>query len=61
MDDGGGLDFISMKEQFEKSFLIEALKRYKGRINQISLSTNITKMTLLRKLDKYGLDPKEFY
>ncbi len=61
MDDGGGLDFISMKEQFEKSFLIEALKRYKGRINQIALSTNITKMTLLRKLDKYGLDPKAFH
>ena len=60
-DEGDRLDFISMKEQFEKSFLLEALKRYKGRINQIALSTNITKMTLLRKLDKYGLDPKEFH
>lgn len=60
-DDGSELNFVRMKENFEKNFLIKALTKYNGRINQIASSTNITKMTLLRKLEKYGLDPKKFY
>lgn len=54
------LDFQANKEEFEKQFLINALKVFKGRINQTALHANIPKKTLLRKLEKYGINAKEY-
>jgi DNA-binding NtrC family response regulator len=54
------LDFNAQKEQFEKEFIIKALKTFKGRINQTALHANIPKKTLLRKIDKYGINAKDF-
>mgnify|MGYP000949201659 FL=1 len=48
------------KEQFEKEFIIKALKMFKGRINQTALHANIPKKTLLRKIEKYGIVAREF-
>lgn len=54
------LDFNAQKEAFEKEFIIKALKTFKGRINQTALHANIPKKTLLRKIEKYGINAKEF-
>lgn len=54
------LDFQANKEEFEKRFLMSALKAFNGRINQTALHANIPKKTLLRKLEKYGLNAKDF-
>ncbi len=54
------LDFQANKEEFEKHFLLSALKAFKGRINQTALHANIPKKTLLRKLEKYGISAKDF-
>jgi DNA-binding NtrC family response regulator len=55
-----GLDFNAQKEAFEKEFIIKALKTFKGRINQTALHANIPKKTLLRKIEKYGINAKDF-
>ncbi|MCB0348312.1 MAG: sigma-54-dependent Fis family transcriptional regulator, partial [Bdellovibrionales bacterium] len=52
--------FNAQKEAFEKEFIIKALKTFKGRINQTALHANIPKKTLLRKIEKYGLNPREY-
>jgi len=57
---GGTLDFNAQKEAFEKEFIIKALKTFKGRINQTALHANIPKKTLLRKIEKYGINAKDF-
>lgn len=54
------LDFQSSKEEFEKQFLISALKAFKGKINQTAIHANIPKKTLLRKLEKYGITAKDY-
>lgn len=54
------LDFQANKEEFERQFLVSALKAFKGRINQTALHANIPKKTLLRKLEKYGIRAKEY-
>lgn len=54
------LDFQANKEEFERQFLISALKAFKGRINQTALHANIPKKTLLRKLQKYGITARDF-
>ncbi len=59
-DVGGPLDFNAQKEAFEKEFIIKALKTFKGRINQTALHANIPKKTLLRKIEKYGINAREF-
>ena len=48
------------KEEFEKQFIINALKMFNGRINQTVAHAGIPKNTLLRKMKKYGINPKEF-
>ncbi len=58
--DLNNLDFQSQKEEFEKHFIISALKVFNGRINQTALHANIPKKTLLRKLEKYGLTAKDY-
>lgn len=62
-NDGGGisLDFNEAKDMFEKEFIIQALRLFKGKINQTALKANIPKKTLLRKIEKYEINPKEYY
>jgi DNA-binding NtrC family response regulator len=54
------MDFNAQKEAFEKEFIIKALKTFRGRINQTALHANIPKKTLLRKIEKYGLNAKDY-
>jgi DNA-binding NtrC family response regulator len=56
----GSLDFNRHKEAFEKEFIIKALKMFKGRINQTALHANIPKKTLLRKIEKYGINARDY-
>jgi DNA-binding NtrC family response regulator len=58
---GVKLDFQTAKDQFEKEFIIQALKLNKGRINQTALNANIPKKTLLRKIEKYEITAKDYY
>ncbi len=60
-DDDVKLDFQKAKDEFEKEFITQALKLNKGKINQTALNANIPKKTLLRKIEKYELTPKDFY
>ena len=62
LNPGGGetLDFNRQKEQFEKEFIVKALKTFKGRINQTALHANIPKKTLLRKIEKYGINARDY-
>ncbi len=55
------LDFQVAKDEFEKEFISQALKLNKGKINQTALNANIPKKTLLRKIEKYEISPKDFY
>src|SRR5690606_8538488 len=57
----GKLDFALAKDQFEREFIIQALKMNKGKINQTALNANIPKKTLLRKIEKYEINPKDYY
>lgn len=57
----GDLNYPALKEQFEREFLIRALKAFDGRVNQTAEHTQMTKVTLLRKLEKYGIDPKHYH
>lgn len=59
--DGGKLDFAIAKDLFEKEFIVQALKINKGKINQTALNANIPKKTLLRKIEKYEIVPKDYY
>lgn len=54
------LDFNKHKEAFEKEFIVKALTLFKGRINQTALHANIPKKTLLRKIEKYGINAKDY-
>lgn len=68
-NEGGGglitdfseLNYPALKEKFEREFLIRALKAFDGRVNQTAAHTKMTKVTLLRKLEKYGINPKEYH
>lgn len=55
------LNFQANKEEFERQFLISALRAFSGRVNQIALHANIPKKTLLRKLQKYGINAREYH
>jgi two-component system response regulator HydG len=55
------MDFQIAKDYFEKEFIIQALKLNKGKINQTALKANIPKKTLLRKIEKYEINPKDYY
>ncbi|PIP91119.1 MAG: two-component system response regulator [Bdellovibrionales bacterium CG12_big_fil_rev_8_21_14_0_65_38_15] len=60
-NDDVSMDFQAAKDKFEKEFILHALKFNKGKINQTALKANIPKKTLLRKIEKYEINPKEFY
>lgn len=59
--DFSSLNYPQLKEQFEQEFIIRALKAFNGRINQTAMHTQMTKVTLLRKLEKYGINPKDYH
>lgn len=55
------MDFQLAKDKFEQEFICQALKVNKGKINQTALNANIPKKTLLRKIEKYDINPKDYY
>jgi transcriptional regulator with PAS, ATPase and Fis domain len=59
-DQSQALDYRSFKEQFEKDFIIRALKTFRGRINQTAMHAKIPKKTLLRKLQKYNIRAEDY-
>lgn len=61
LGEGGKLDFAVAKDLFEREFIVQALKINKGKINQTALNANIPKKTLLRKIEKYVINPKDYY
>ena len=48
-------------DDFEEEFIRQALKLNNGKINQTALNANIPKKTLLRKIEKYAINPKDYY
>jgi two-component system, NtrC family, response regulator AtoC len=58
--DTGAIDFHNQKEQFEREFIANALRRFGGRINQTVAHAGIPKNTLLRKIRKYGINPANY-
>ncbi len=54
------IDFHNQKEQFERDFIINALKRFGGRINQTVSHAGIPKNTLLRKIRKFAINPADY-
>ena len=57
----GELNFQEAKDKFEKDFIEHALHLNFGKINQTAIRANIPKKTLLRKIEKYEINPKDFY
>jgi transcriptional regulator with PAS, ATPase and Fis domain len=59
--DSGPLgNYHNQKENFEREFILNALKQFGGRINQTAHHAGIPKNTLLRKIKKYGINPRQF-
>lgn len=54
------MDWEKGKEAFEREFIIHALRSNRGRINLTAEQANIPKNTLLRKIKKYQINPKEY-
>lgn len=54
------LDWERGKESFEREFIVQALKKNSGRINLTAEIANIPKNTLLRKIKKYNINPREY-
>lgn len=54
------IDFHHQKEQFERDFIVHALRRFNGRINQTVVHAGIPKNTLLRKIRKYSINPADY-
>ncbi len=59
--EGDELNFPALRDRFEREFIVKALTAYKGRINQTAEATQMTKVTLLRKLEKHGIDAKSYF
>ena len=55
-----GMDWEKGKESFEREFIVQALKNNRGRINLTAEQANIPKNTLLRKIKKYNINPREY-
>lgn len=54
------MDWEKGKEAFEREFIIQALRANRGRINLTAEIANIPKNTLLRKIKKYSINPREY-
>lgn len=55
-----GMDWEKGKEMFERDFIIQALRSNHGKINLTAEQANIPKNTLLRKIKKYAINPREY-
>lgn len=49
-------NYYDALEEFEKSFFVEKLKKYKGKINFTAENINISKVTLISKVKKYDIN-----
>ncbi|NBX92338.1 MAG: sigma-54-dependent Fis family transcriptional regulator [Proteobacteria bacterium] len=54
------MDWEQRKEDFEKEFIVQALKRFQGKINITAEQSNMPKNTLLRKIKKYNIKPADY-
>ncbi|NBV51020.1 sigma-54-dependent Fis family transcriptional regulator [bacterium] len=54
------MDWEKRKEAFEREFIVNALKRFQGKINLTADQSNIPKNTLLRKIKKYQIKPSDY-
>ncbi len=54
------MDWEKGKEAFEREFIVQALKTNRGRINLTAEQANIPKNTLLRKIKKYAINPRDY-
>ncbi len=54
------LDWEKGKQAFEREFIVRALKTNHGKINLTAEIANIPKNTLLRKIKKYNINPREY-
>ena len=50
------MDFHEAKDRFERDFLTEMLHRHGGRVNRTARETRISKVTLIEKIRKFGID-----
>lgn len=53
-------DYHKVKEKLEREFIIQALKMCRGKINATVEAAKIPKNTLLRKIKKYNIHPKDY-
>ena len=64
LSEDGSIDFPinyqGQKERFERDFIVRALRRFSGRINQTVAHAGIPKNTLLRKIRKYKIQPSDY-
>jgi DNA-binding NtrC family response regulator len=49
-----------VEKQFEKNYLIEALKRYEGNVSKTARATGMNPRTLWRKIKKHELERSRF-
>ena len=54
------MDWEKRKEDFEREFIVSALRRFQGKINVTADQSNIPKNTLLRKIKKYQIKPSDY-
>ncbi len=53
-------DFTRHQESEEKEYFISLFKKYKGKVNQIAEFTGLTRRTILNKMNRFGIDKKDF-
>ena len=53
-------NFDDARDIFEKAFILESLKRRNGNITLTAKETGLPRRTLYRRLEKFGIDPKEY-
>ena len=43
-------------EQMEKAAIVEAIRKHKGNLSRVALSLGITRQSLYRRMDKFGIN-----
>jgi len=57
---GNFFGYAESLSQFEKEYFTANLRYHKGMVNKTALSLGISKVTLIKKMKKYGLDHEYF-
>jgi len=52
--------YYKSKEAFERAYLAEILKRFDGKINETARRAKISKVTLIEKIRRYGIETSHF-